>query len=166
MNAEKYLEQVGLLTSRITYHREHIMMLMHEKDGIFSRWGAVSGGGGNGDAPYARMIENIERKKEELAKEEELLQRLRAQVEEVVGALPDEEMQQVLLYRYMQGKNYIQIADLMFTSRYTVMRRKEQAIELLEVPEDAIDISSESCTLCNSLQHNAHFTTGESSVTV
>ena len=145
MNVEKYLEQVGILTSRITYHREHIMMLIHEKDGIFSRWGAVSGGGGSGDAPYVRMLENIERKKEELAKEEELLMRLRAQAEEAIEALPDEEMKEVLFYRYLEGKNYVQIADLLFVSRMTITRWKTKAIELLKLPEDAINIFSESC---------------------
>ena len=146
MNAEKYLEQVGLLTSRITYHREDLKRILHEVDGISSRWGEIPGRSGIGDAPYVRNLETIERKKEELEMEEKLLALLRAQAEKVIDALPEEDMRLVLKYRYLQGKNYVQIGDLMFTSRQTVTRRKAMAIELLKLPEDAIDISSESWT--------------------
>ena len=147
MNAEKYLEQVGILTKKVAYHREHLMMLLHERDGVSSRWGEFSGGSGSGDAPYVRMLENIERKTEELAKEEELLSRLRMQAEEMIDTLPEEDLKQVLLYRYLEGKNYMQIADLLFVSRITVTRWKGKAMEMLVVPEDAIDIFSERCAL-------------------
>ena len=145
MNAEKYLEQVGILTKKVAYHREHLMMLLHERDGISSRWGEFSGGSGSGDAPYVRMLENIEKKTEELAKEEDLLNRLRKQAEEIIDTLPEEDLKQVLLYRYLEGKNYVQIADLLFVSRITVTRWKTKAMELLVIPEDAIDISLECC---------------------
>lgn len=143
MNAERYLEQFETLSRRIAYHREHLLMLHLELDGLSSCWNRVSGGNGSGEAPYVRALENIERKKKELEQEEDLLQRLRTQIEETVDRLPDESMKQILLYRYLHGKNYVQIADILFMGRLSVTRRKKRAMELLEVPEDAIDIFSE-----------------------
>ncbi len=151
MNAERYLEQVELLTRKIAWHREHLIVLYHEVDGVSSRWGAFSGGSGSGEAPYVRMLENIEKKKEELAREEDLLNRLRKQAEEMIDMLPEEGMKQVLLYRYLEGKNYVQIADLLFVNRATVTRWKEKAMEMLEIPEEAIDIFSEKSAECSTM---------------
>jgi len=143
MTNEEYLNQIETLTRRITYRREQLLRLRLEAESVSSRWKDLSGVGGgapSGEASYVRMLERIEAKEEELKGEEDLLFRLREQAEQVIELLPTEQMRLVLLYRYLEGKNYVQIARLMYVTRCSVMNWKAEAIELLSLPESPINI--------------------------
>lgn len=144
MTCEEYLSQIEKLSRRIAYHREHILRLRSEADAVSCCWGE-STGVRSADAPYVRMLERIEVLEEEEERENQLLLSLRKQAEEIISRLPDENMKWVLLYRFLEGKNYVQIADLLYVSRMTVTRWRNRALELLVLPEDAINIFSESC---------------------
>ena len=143
MTNEEYLNQIETLTRRITYRREQLLRLRLEAESVSSRWKDLSGVGGgtpSGEASYVRMLERIEAKEEELKGEEDLLFRLREQAEQAIELLPTEQMRLVLLYRYLEGKNYVQIARLMYVTRCSVMNWKAEAIELLSLPESPINI--------------------------
>lgn len=143
MTNEEYLNQIETLTRRITYRREQLLRLRLEAESVSSRWKDLSGVGGgtpSGEASYVRMLERIEAKEEELKGEEDLLFRLREQAEQVIELLPSEEMRLVLLYRYIEGKNMIQVMGLMHACRSSVMQWKADGLELLSLPENAINI--------------------------
>ena len=143
MTNEEYLNQIETLTRRITYRREQLLRLRLEAESVSSRWRDLSGVGGgtpSGEASYVRMLERIEAKEEELKGEEELLFRLREQVEQAIELLPSEDMRLVLLYRYIEGKNMIQVMGLMHACRSSVMQWKADGLELLSLPENAINI--------------------------
>ena len=143
MTNEEYLNQIETLTRRITYRREQLLRLRLEAESVSSRWrdlSGVSGGTCNTDASYVRILERIEAKEEELKGEEELLFRLREQVEQAIELLPSEDLRLMMLYRYLEGKNYVQIAGILHVSWKTAVRWRDEALELFCVPEDAIEI--------------------------
>lgn len=147
LSNEEYLNQIETLTRRITYHREQLLRLRLEAESVSSRWRDLSGIGGgtpSGDASYVRKLEQIEEKEVKLKREEDLLFRLRAQAEAAIESLPTEDMRLVLLYIYLERKNMIQIGGLMHTSRRSVFRLRDEAMALLVLPDDAINIFCES----------------------
>ena len=139
MTNETYLSQVGILERRIVYHTERLRRMRLEADAVSSRWGE-RGGAGAGDAPYVLMLERIESCEEELDRENELLARLQAQTEETIARLPEEKMRLVLLYRYLEGKSYLQIGDLLYMDKGTAKRWQLRALDCMTLPEDAIRI--------------------------
>ena len=139
MTKEAYLSQVGILSRRVLYHTERLHRLRLEADAVRSRWGEQSFSRA-GDAPYARMLENIETAKEELNAENELLSRLQRQVEETINMLPEEKARLFLLYRYIEEKTLSEIEELLFLSMSSVKRLRLRAMDGLVLPEDAISI--------------------------
>ena len=91
MTKKAWLSQPGELSRRITYHTERLQRLRREADAVASRWGEGSSVRG-GEAPYVRMLERIEVQEEQLEREYDLYDRLRAQIEEAVSRLPLEKM--------------------------------------------------------------------------
>ena len=141
MTNEAYLSQIGELSRRIDYHRERLHRMCLEADAVSSRWGE-HGGTHTGDAPYVRMLERIEEYREQLEGENDLLLRLQAQAEEAIARLPEEKMRLVLLYKYMEGKSYLQIGDLMYMAKATAKQWQVRALKCLTLPDDPIVICS------------------------
>lgn len=136
-----YLSQVGQLTRRITYHTERLLRLRREADAVSSiRLGMGGGHDSSADAPFARMLERIEEAGEELEKENDLLDRLRAQAEASILSLKEEKLRLVLLYRYLEEKTFLQIGDLLYMDKSSAIRNHRKALESLELPEDCIEI--------------------------
>ena len=102
---KEWLEQPGRLSRRMAYHTERLLSLRREADAVASRWGE-SVCAQCSEAPYVRMLERIETLQEKLKWENELYDRLRAQVEEAIDGLPQEKMRLVLLYHYLEGKSF------------------------------------------------------------
>ena len=139
MSKEEYLSQVTVLTRRIEYHNERLLRLQQQADALSSRWGEHTSSY-NKDAPYVRMLENIEAAREELAEENRLLDSLQQQVEETINALPEERLRLALLYRYLEKKTFREIGELLFISYSSVKRWIESALEMLVLPENPISI--------------------------
>ena len=150
MTKKAWLSQPGELSRRITYHTERLQRLRREADAVASRWGEGSSVRG-GEAPYVRMLERIEAQEEQLEREYNLYDRLRAQIEEAVSRLPLEKMRLVLLYHYLEGKSFLQVGELLYMDKGTAHRWASRALDALELPEDPIDIFSEDCNECLSL---------------
>ena len=143
MTSEEYLSQIGILTRRCMYRQEQILRMRRDADAVSCRWGEYSRSDG-ADAPYVRMIERIAETEEKAEEENRLLLDLRAQAEAAIDRLPDENLKLVLLYRYLEGKNFTQIAEILYVCRLTVMRWKAKALELFIFPENPIRIFAES----------------------
>jgi DNA-directed RNA polymerase specialized sigma24 family protein len=94
------------------------------------------------------MLERIETLQEKLKWENELYDRLRAQVEEAIEGLPQEKMRLVLLYHYLEGKSFLQVGDLLYMDKGTANRWAVRALEFLILPEDPITIDGENCNEC------------------
>ena len=137
MTNEMYLSQIGILAGRIRYHEERLRRLRLEADAVSSHWGE-HGGVRSVDAPYVRIMERIESCEEELERDYELLARLQAQTEETIARLPEEKMRLMLLYRYLEGKSYLQIGDLLYMDKGTAKRWQARALKCLTLPENAI----------------------------
>ena len=147
MTKKEWISQPETLSRRIVFHRECLERMRREADAVFSRWGEGSSVRG-GDAPYVRMLERIEALQEKLEWETALYDRLRAQVEEAVGALPQEKMRLVLLYHYLERKSFPQIGDLLYMNKGTACRWAVRALEALVLPEDPVNIFSEKRNEC------------------
>lgn len=165
MTNTEYLSQIGILSRRIQYHAERILRLRRDAESISSRWGECSFAH-TAEAPYVRLLEKIETLQEEVDTEIALLARLQEQAEEAINALPEENLRLVLLYRYLEGKNFVQTAELLYVNRNTAMRWEKKALSLLSLPDDAIDIASsaspkipsETCGRYSTMQHAEHCT--------
>ena len=141
MTKEEYLSQIQVLPRRIDYHNARLLRLQRQADAVTSRWGEHSTSA-SGDAPYVRMLENIEAAREELEEETGLLLSLQRQVEDTVNALPDERLRLVLLYHYLEKKTFAEIGEMLYVSFSSVRRYIIRALELLVLPEHPISIVS------------------------
>ena len=82
----------------------------------------------------------VEELKEQINREMALYLKLKSQITEVIHQVKNNELQLVLMYKYLEGKTMKQIADLMNANRSTLYRWHERAIEQIILPEDAINI--------------------------
>ena len=154
MTKKEWISQLGELSRRIVFHTESLARLRREADAVFSRWGEGSSVRST-DAPYVRMLERIETLREELEQETGLYDRLRIQVEEAVGALPQEKMRLVLLYHYLEGKSFPQIGNLLYMDKATACRWAVRALEALVLPENPVWFYSEKCNGCQPVSADA-----------
>ncbi len=154
MTKKEWISQLGELSRRIVFHAESLARMRREADAVFSRWGEGSSVRST-DAPYVRMLERIETLQEQLERETGLYDRLRIQVEEAVGALPQEKMRLVLLYHYLEGKSFPQIGNLLYMDKTTACRWAVRALETLILPEDPVRIFSEKCNECHQVSADA-----------
>ena len=144
MTKKEWLSQPAALSRRITYLTVQLHNLRLELDAVSSPWGEVVSAHSD-DAPYARMLEKIETVKERILTACDLYDRLRAQIEEAVLGLPNENMRLVLLYHYLEGKSFSQIGDILFLNKGSAARCAARGIEELVLPEEPIDVFSEIC---------------------
>ena len=94
MTKKDWLSQPAALSRRITYLTVQLHNLLLELDAVSSPWGEVLSGH-SGDAPYVRRLEKAESVKEQIRTAYDLYDRLRAQIEETILRLPNENMRLV-----------------------------------------------------------------------
>ena len=144
MTKKDWLSQPAALSRRITYLTVQLHNLLLELDAVSSPWGEVLSGH-SGDAPYVRRLEKAESVKEQIRTAYDLYDRLRAQIEETILRLPNENMRLVLLYHYLEGRSFSQIGDILFLNKGSAARCAARGIEELVLPEEPIDVFSEIC---------------------
>ena len=151
MTKKDWLSQPAALSRRITYLTVQLHNLLLELDAVSSPWGEGSFVHAD-EAPYVRKLERIETVREIIRTATDLYDRLRAQIEEAVLGLPNENMRLVLLYHYLEGKSFSQIGDILFLNKGSAARCAARAVEELELPPEPIDvfpvICNESERLC------------------
>jgi len=96
----------------------------------------------SGEAPYVKALERVEELKEQINKEMALYLNLKKQITEVIHQVKGNELQMVLKYKYLEGKNNSEISDLMNVCRATVIRWHHIAIEQITLPEDIIIVNA------------------------
>ncbi|MBR0514761.1 MAG: hypothetical protein IJK06_11010 [Clostridia bacterium] len=95
-----------------------------------------------GSAPYIRTLEILEHLEHKVDLEQQLLDKLKAQMVTLASSLDPQE-QQLLILRYIACQKWEAIIDSLFASRATVFRWHKEIMARITLPEDAIDIRKE-----------------------
>ena len=142
MEIKNYLKQGRLLDLQINYHLEKLSKLRQTAYTISSP--QISGtkvqNANRKEAPFERALERIEAMEEKINQEIDLLVDLKTQIEGVISQLDCDEYRMVLTYKYLEGKKWEEIANLLNAGQTTVRRWNREALALLKMPEDPIYI--------------------------
>ena len=94
----------------------------------------------SGEAPYVKALERVEELKEQINREMALYLNLKKQITEVIHQVKDNELQLLLMYKYLEGKSNAQISELLKACPSTIVKWHRKAIGQITLPEDAISI--------------------------
>jgi DNA-directed RNA polymerase specialized sigma subunit len=144
MRVETYLSQGRLLNQRINYQLKKLGELKNaacslpavtiRKDKVQSST--------DGDAPFVRALIRVEEMEEKIKREIDMLADLKEEIMGMIGQVDSEELQMVLIYRYLEGMTWEEIGDLIYADRTTVKRWHRKAIEQIVLPEEQINKKS------------------------
>lgn len=144
MRVETYLSQGRLLDQRINYQLKKLGELKNaacslpavtiRKDKVQSST--------DGDAPFVRALIRVEEMEERINREIDMLADLKEEIMGVIGQVNSEELQMVLIYRYLEGMTWEEIGNLFHAGRTTVKRWHRKAIEQIVLPEEQINKKS------------------------
>jgi len=145
MRVETYLSQGRLLNQRINYQLKKLGELKNaacslpavtiRKDKVQSST--------DGDAPFVRALIRVEEMEEKIKREIDMLADLKEEIMGMIGQVDSEELQMVLIYRYLEGMTWEEIGDLIYADRSTVKRWHRKAIEQIILPEEWTSQKSE-----------------------
>jgi DNA-directed RNA polymerase specialized sigma24 family protein len=96
----------------------------------------------DGDAPFVRALIRVEEMEERINREIDMLADLKEEIMGVIGQVSSEELQMVLIYRYLEGMPWEEIGNLFHAGRTTVKRWHRKAIEQIVLPEEQINKKS------------------------
>ena len=144
MRVETYLSQGRMLNQRINYQLKKLGELKNaacslpavtiRKDKVQSST--------DGDAPFVRALIRVEEMEERINREIDMLADLKEEIMGVIGQVDSEELQMVLIYRYLEGMTWEEIGNLFHAGRTTVKRWHRKAIEQIVLPEEQINKKS------------------------
>ena len=144
MRVETYLSQGRMLNQRINYQLKKLGELKNaacslpavtiRKDKIQTST--------DGDAPFVKALIRVEEMEEKIKREIDMLADLKEEIMGVIGQVDSEELQMVLIYRYLEGMTWEEIGDLIYADRSTVKRWHRKAIEQIVLPEEQINKKS------------------------
>ena len=86
------------------------------------------------EAPFVKWVLrglDAERELKELEKE---CEKTRSEIEKIIVEIPDEQLQMVLYYRYIDWLSWTEISNKIFFSEKTVRRRHDFALEFVKIP--------------------------------
>ncbi len=140
MKAETYLSQGRLLDQRINYDLKKLGELRQAACSLPGT--AISGSkvqqSPSGDAPFVRALIRVEEMQEEINREIDMLADLKKQIMEVIHQVDREELQMLLVYKYLEGMTYEQIGEVLGVEKSTIFRWHREAISQITLPEDPI----------------------------
>lgn len=139
MTAKEYLRQAYFLDQRINSDIAEVERLRKMVCGI-SAAGFEERHDKNTatDAPFVRSLEKIWELERKINAEIDSLVDLKAQIREVIEAVPDPNERIVLRYRYVNNRTWEQIGDALHADRTTVYRWHSRAIHHVKLPEEPI----------------------------
>ena len=140
MTVDAFLTQYRTLLERIEKNSARLQRMQNQADAIASVWGEHRSAHSQ-DAPYVRMLAEIDELARNLKQDTEIMPYLQAQVLDMIYSLPHEPMRNVLEQRYLNGKTYYQIAKFLKMDRATAKRWQIRALAILNVPDQPILIS-------------------------
>lgn len=136
MTANEYLSQVYNLKRKTKYN---LVRLEELRELAFSISGTafdrIPSGTRNVEAPFAKTIERIIDQEAEIQREIEELERKQKEIQMTIELLPDVDCRFVLLYRYMQGMTWENIALEMHAGISTVKRWHRKGLDKIKVPQ-------------------------------
>ncbi len=140
MKVETYLKQGRLLDQRINYHLKKLGELRQaacslpvtvlSKDKVQTS--------PSGDAPFVRALMRVEEMQEQINREIDMLVDLKHQIMDVIHQVDGDELQLLLVYKYLEGMTSEKIGMMFDVDKSTVKRWHKKAIDQIELPEDAI----------------------------
>ncbi len=82
-------------------------------------------------APFERWIIRKIDAERELAKFEKELIKAKAEIEDAIGKINDDELEQIIIYRYIDRLTWPEICKMMSYSKTSIKRKHKSAIEIL-----------------------------------
>ena len=140
MRVETYLSQGRMLNQRINYQLKKLGELKCAAcslPAVTIRKDKVQTSA-DGDAPFVKALIRVEEMEEKINKEIDRLADLKEEIMGVIGQVDSEELQMILIYRYLEGLTWEEIGDLIYADRSTVKRWHRKAIEQIVLPEERI----------------------------
>ena len=140
MKVETYLKQGRLLDQRINYHLKKLSELRSAACTISSpalRQDKVQTSR-SGDAPFVQALMRVEEMQEQINREIDVLVDLREQINEVIHQVDSDELQMLLIYKYLEGYTSEKIGTLLEVDKSTINRWHRKAIDQITLPENAI----------------------------
>ena len=137
MTVDDFLSQYRTLVDRIGRRTSRLTRLRNEVETIAAVWGEHRSAHSQ-DAPYVRILEEIDTLVRDQKEDAEILPYLQAQVLLMISSIPEEELQYVMEQRYLEGRSYRQIAKDMFIGVATVNRRLFKALTMLTMPDQPV----------------------------
>ncbi len=140
MKVETYLKQGQLLDKRINYHLRKLGELRQAACSlpvtVLSRDRVQTSP--SGDAPFVRALLRVEEMQEQINREIDMLVDLKHQIMDVIHQVDSNELQMLLVYKYLEGMTTKKIGMMLAVDKSTVKRWHKKAIEQIKLPEDVI----------------------------
>ena len=140
MKVETYLKQGQLLDQRINYYLRKLGEL---RQAVCSLPATVHSRGRvqtspSADAPFVRALLKVEEIQEQINREIDMLVDLKHQIMDVIHQADSDELQMLLVYKYLEGMTFEKIGMMLHVDKSTVKRWHRKAIDQITLPEDAI----------------------------
>lgn len=141
MTAEQYYSQARRLDQKINWDLKEIAELRSMARSVSSPgWGERISTSGPKEPGFVRSIEKIMELEAAIDREIDLLVDLKEQMREVINALPSQEEQLVIRYRFLYGYTWDRIGQEFNADARTARRRYESALSHTVLPEFPIEI--------------------------
>lgn len=88
------------------------------------------------DAPFVKTLDKIMEYEAKVNEELELLLHLKAEIQEVISAVPSVDERLVLTYRYIKNYTWTRIGDELYADERTIRRWHDRALAHVVVPEN------------------------------
>ena len=143
MRVETYLKQGYLLDQRINYDLQKLAEMRKAAcglPGVAIRRDKVQTSP-TGDAPFVQALMRVEEMEAKINREIDQLVALKEQIREVIQQVDSNELQMVLMYKYLEGMTEEQIGEKLYVARPTITRWHRKAIAQITLPEEPIIIT-------------------------
>lgn len=141
MKAKDYLGQAYRLDQRINANIAEVQRLRLMSESISSpSWGEKVSTTKATDPPFARSLIKIMDLEQQIDAEVAKLIELKAQIRDVIDAVPDTDEQMVLRYRCLLNYSFERIGDLMCCGKTTAWAWYNKALTHVVLPEEPIVI--------------------------
>lgn len=137
MDKKTYLCRYHNLLEKIQKKKEYIAFC-HERAGSIPgpQYGErINNPSPSYEAPFVKWIYRAIDAEDELKNLEDKAELAKQEIETVISKLGDEDLQMILIYRYIDWLSWIEISNKIYCSLASIYRKHNEAIEKLIVPE-------------------------------
>lgn len=137
MDKKTYLCRYHNLLEKIQKKKEYIAFC-HERAGSIPgpQYGErINNPSPSYEAPFVKWIYRGIEAEDELKELEAKAELVKQEIETVISKLGDEDLQMILIYRYIDWLSWIEISNKIYCSLASIYRKHNEAIEKLIVPE-------------------------------